>query len=504
MLEYARSDTHFLLFIYDHLRNELLDKTGNVSDESGPIFDVINNSQQTSLLRYQGHQYGSDELGTGPAGWYNMLKRSPVNLSKEQFAVFKAVHRWRDRIARQNDEGVNYVIPKYALFAIAQAMPMDLDSLLRVAPSIGQPARVRISDLLNTIKSAKAAGVNGPEMSTVLASLQKSRGGSPPPEPIRARPSRTVAAAAAAAAAAKPNGESDANMLDADGSVVLTENLPARSSVSQFWGSTFGSSIWESAAGKATTADGGAGRIQLALPLPHLTAEVFEDAQAGSPQAPRTADVADPGARAEIPFTRDRPKPRAAEDDVFIIKQLGGSRKRKATDTFQQAAAASAPRGTQQDPVLLDEDDGDEAGASEPKAGHGDAAAKKEEEAKVEEDEEKEAPSRKTKSREEKRARRLERKQLRAQAMADELEGAGRQPATHGAVADGGESAEAFDYATAAVALQADTAKARRAQPASQFKPYSGGVRGGGGADGPAAARAVRRDRAGRTMTFTK
>jgi exosome complex exonuclease RRP6 len=316
---------------------------------------------------------------------------------------------------------------------------------------------------------------------------------------------------AAAAAAAKPNDGGDTDMLDADGSVVLTENLPARSSVSQFWGSTFGSSIWESAAGKATTADGDAGRIQLALPLPHLTAEVFEDAQAGSPQAPRTADVAEPGARAEIPFIRDRPKLPAADDDVFVIRQLGGSRKRKATDTFQQAAAASAPRGTQQDPVLLDDDDGDEAGALERKAGHGDAAAKKGEVKEEEEEEEegegeKETPSRKTKSREEKRARRLERKRLRTQATADELEVAGRQAAVRGVVADGDERAEAFDYATAAAALQADTAKARRAQPASQFKPYSaaGGGGGGGGADGPPAARAVRRDRAGRTMTFTK
>lgn len=46
MFNYARSDTHFLLFIYDHLRNELVEKSGFSSGEGGLIAQVLEKSKK--------------------------------------------------------------------------------------------------------------------------------------------------------------------------------------------------------------------------------------------------------------------------------------------------------------------------------------------------------------------------------------------------------------------------------------------------------------------------
>jgi exosome complex exonuclease RRP6 len=100
MLEYARSDTHFLLYIYDELRNTLLDRAKGNDDL---IRTVLEKSEETALRTY--HKEGYDfDTGLGKNGWFNVLQKWNSNLSEMQSAVFKAVHKWRDATAREDDE----------------------------------------------------------------------------------------------------------------------------------------------------------------------------------------------------------------------------------------------------------------------------------------------------------------------------------------------------------------------------------------------------------------
>lgn len=134
MLDYARSDTHFLLYIYDNLRNALLDRslsrsqsraqTPNASSTppptssaehnipSGPdgyVREVLRRSAETSLKVYE-REYYDAEGGMGPGGWDTMARKwNKVQLMAEgpggmHREVYKAVHAWRDRVARQEDE----------------------------------------------------------------------------------------------------------------------------------------------------------------------------------------------------------------------------------------------------------------------------------------------------------------------------------------------------------------------------------------------------------------
>jgi len=64
MLKYARSDTHFLLYIYDNLRNALLDRSGGKPDL---IRMVLSRSEETTLRTYEREVYDFD-TGLGPWG----------------------------------------------------------------------------------------------------------------------------------------------------------------------------------------------------------------------------------------------------------------------------------------------------------------------------------------------------------------------------------------------------------------------------------------------------
>ena len=136
MMHYARSDTHFLLSIYDHLRNALLEQsrasppTANGEDPTvggedptaggeNPTIggekeaidpqqamrEVLRRSADTALKLYEREGY-DEETGKGSMGWLNPSKKwMPIVAREEQAGlVFKRLHALRDRIAREEDE----------------------------------------------------------------------------------------------------------------------------------------------------------------------------------------------------------------------------------------------------------------------------------------------------------------------------------------------------------------------------------------------------------------
>lgn len=100
MLSYARSDTHFLLYIYDNLCNALLEHALGGTES---IYTVLNRSQETSLRTYNREVYDL-ENGTGPDGWKTLLQKWNKSVSGVQLAMFRCIHAWRDNLAREEDE----------------------------------------------------------------------------------------------------------------------------------------------------------------------------------------------------------------------------------------------------------------------------------------------------------------------------------------------------------------------------------------------------------------
>ncbi|KAI5121065.1 hypothetical protein M0805_008580 [Coniferiporia weirii] len=150
MLNYARSDTHFLLYIYDSLRNALLDRAAGQPDL---VRTTLERSQETALRTYEREVYDIT-TGAGPGGWDTLATKWGRMLSGKPPAVFRAVHAWRDSLARAEDESTRYVLPNHYLFQLAERPPADVAALLRVFRPVPPLVRAKAGSLLDTILAA--------------------------------------------------------------------------------------------------------------------------------------------------------------------------------------------------------------------------------------------------------------------------------------------------------------------------------------------------------------
>lgn len=121
MFYYARSDTHYLLYVYDQVRNDLIEHSDEADPEKNLIEHVLQKSKETSLLRHE-NAICDAQTGRGQRGWYNAIaySRSPLLLNGEQFSVFKALWQWRDDIARREDESTPFILQPQSLIQLAK------------------------------------------------------------------------------------------------------------------------------------------------------------------------------------------------------------------------------------------------------------------------------------------------------------------------------------------------------------------------------------------------
>ncbi|KAF7911668.1 uncharacterized protein EAE98_011932 [Botrytis deweyae] len=300
MFFYARADTHFLLYIFDNLRNELLDapdvETPDAEESVATSMNVVlQKSKETSLLRYERQLYNA-ESGKGPGGWFSLIYKTPALLSSEQFSVFKAVHAWRDQIARKDDDSINFVMSNSVVVNLAKFMPMDMIALLSIIRPISHSVKSRTGELLEIIKAAKENGKDGPKSIDVL------------------RKSPDSAATPKSNTGAKSTSQrlSKLEVTPVDKTELTTET-------SSFWGGAFGSSIWEPS---TTTPDQDS--MRLAIPLPQLSDEVF--AETSTPLTDRSRMVMP---EAQTPVAT--PTPSKVKDEPFVLKR--GSKRKSETIT---------------------------------------------------------------------------------------------------------------------------------------------------------------------------
>ncbi|KAF8211725.1 hypothetical protein K438DRAFT_1807803 [Mycena galopus ATCC 62051] len=182
MLQYARSDTHFLLFIYDNLRNALLDRAvsraqsqsrspspsrhsppTNTPPEQALIRQALARSEETALRTYEKEVYDL-ELGAGTGGWDTLARKwnkgalvaaaeTPLGSQTLQRAVYRCVHAWRDEVARAEDESTRYVLPNHYLFQLAERPPADMAALLQMFQPVPPVVRRRAKELFEAIRA---------------------------------------------------------------------------------------------------------------------------------------------------------------------------------------------------------------------------------------------------------------------------------------------------------------------------------------------------------------
>lgn len=105
MFDYARSDTHYLLYIYDRLRVEL--------SKQELLANVWENSGMVSMRRYKKIRYTSGMGG-------QLAAKHGLGFDRHQIRLLDELWKWRDRTAREEDESLLYVSPLHCLYAIAK------------------------------------------------------------------------------------------------------------------------------------------------------------------------------------------------------------------------------------------------------------------------------------------------------------------------------------------------------------------------------------------------
>ncbi|KAJ3015732.1 exosome nuclease subunit [Thoreauomyces humboldtii] len=153
LMKYARSDTHYLLYIYDRMRNELLNLSN--PETHNLLRATLERSETTSLNKYEKEIYNV-ETGEGARGWRYPLRKHGGILRAEQFAVYRALHAWRDHIAREDDESLRYVLPTHMLFNMADRLPTSQQGILGCCSPIPPLVSMYALDLVVIIENALA------------------------------------------------------------------------------------------------------------------------------------------------------------------------------------------------------------------------------------------------------------------------------------------------------------------------------------------------------------
>ncbi|XP_072210593.1 exosome complex component 10 [Excalfactoria chinensis] len=161
MIQYARDDTHYLLYIYDKMREALWER-GN--EQPTQLKVVWQRSRDICLKKYIKPLF-SDE------SYLELYRRQKKHLNTQQLAAFRLLFSWRDKTARQEDESIGYVLPNHMLLKIAEELPKEPQGIIACCNPVPPLVRQQINELHLLIQQAREM----PLLKSEVASTVKKR-----------------------------------------------------------------------------------------------------------------------------------------------------------------------------------------------------------------------------------------------------------------------------------------------------------------------------------------
>lgn len=117
MLKYAQEDTHYLLFIYERMKAELISSSQH--NASDLLMQTYTNSKKISLLQYR------NPLWSKRATMKGLRKRNQDRmLIGPRMSIYLGLSELRDAIARKEDESLGYVSSNDHLMKLALCIPL--------------------------------------------------------------------------------------------------------------------------------------------------------------------------------------------------------------------------------------------------------------------------------------------------------------------------------------------------------------------------------------------
>ncbi|KAJ9594200.1 hypothetical protein L9F63_014360 [Diploptera punctata] len=133
LIMYARDDTHYLLYIYDMMHTALLDAANGQDNLLQSVFQL---STHICKTKYEKPILTDDSHMV-------MYRRNKKLFDNRQLFALKELYRWRDKIAREEDESIGYVLPNHMMLQIAETLPREMQEQPLVQPILEEESQVR-------------------------------------------------------------------------------------------------------------------------------------------------------------------------------------------------------------------------------------------------------------------------------------------------------------------------------------------------------------------------
>lgn len=142
---YARQDTHYLLYIWDILHNELRKQANG---QVNLLQNVYQLSTDVCKRRYI-------KVKLTPDSHMELYRKSKRIFDNRQLHAYKELFFWRDKIAREEDESTSYILPNHMMLQIAENLPREMQGILACCNPIPPLVRQHLHVLHRFILNAR-------------------------------------------------------------------------------------------------------------------------------------------------------------------------------------------------------------------------------------------------------------------------------------------------------------------------------------------------------------
>lgn len=145
LLKYAQEDSHYLLYCFDRLKNDLLN-AGN--EQKNLLRSAFMRSRDICMKHYKKPIFHDED-------YKELARRSKKNLNTRQDWALKELFAWRDKTGRQEDESLRYVLPDHMLLQIADVLPKEMQGILACCNPVPPLVKQELHELHRLILQAR-------------------------------------------------------------------------------------------------------------------------------------------------------------------------------------------------------------------------------------------------------------------------------------------------------------------------------------------------------------
>ncbi|GLH13589.1 Exonuclease mut-7 homolog [Gryllus bimaculatus] len=154
LVNYAREDTHYLLYVYDLMKNALIE---GANGQTNLLLSVLEQSKEVCKRRYEKPLCTEDSH-------LDLYRKNKKMFDNRQMYAFRELYLWRDKTAREEDESTGYVLPNHMLMSIADVLPREMQGILALCSPIPPLVRQNLVKLHQIVLKAREQSLTRPVM----------------------------------------------------------------------------------------------------------------------------------------------------------------------------------------------------------------------------------------------------------------------------------------------------------------------------------------------------